>query len=243
MFISKIPNWNKILKLHINRLDGNIYHKLNLIDIGCDINKFNALRLSYNNLPIDKDYPLNTKHPTRFRRYANFNIDVSNKDLFKFTQNHVYTFSQEVDDFRKKERIFQPIESYIIDDNLFQLMTQIIGLTLFFNVSIKKINLSIHQVRLITYPEINADNAPEGIHRDGADYIVSALILNKNNINNGETTIYDKTKTPLYKTKLELGEFIFQEDRELWHDISPISTSENYLGYRDILGFDLKIIE
>lgn len=104
-------------------------------------------------------------------------------------------------------------------------------------------DISVHQVRLISYLNKISDNAPEGIHRDGADYIVSALILNKNNILNGKSIIYDQDKNKLDEYQLELGEFIFQEDKNLWHDITPILADNDYFGYRDILGFDLKIIE
>lgn len=135
------------------------------------------------------------------------------------------------------------MDNYVLDRHFFFLMTQIIGLSLLSSPDIKTIELAVHQVRLLSYPNIPSDNAPEGIHQDGADYIVSALIINKHNIQDADSIIYDTNKKKLYQKQLELGEFIFQEDKHLWHDITPIKTDSDFFGYRDILGFDLKIID
>ncbi len=79
------------------------------------------------------------------------------------------------------------------------------------------------------------------MHQDGADFIVSALVLNKHNIVGGNSIIYDNNKNEIYKDNLEVGDFILQEDKNLWHDITPIKALDGYIGYRDILGFDLKV--
>ena len=187
--------------------------------------------------------PFKNDKPTRFRRYSNFNLDVVDCDTLVFNQINQNMFNQDVDDFRNKTRAFTTMEKTVINDTFYQLMGQIVGLTLFSNPSIKKMNISVHQVRLLSYPNLTSDNAPEGIHKDGADYIVSALIMNKNKIKNGKSIIYDSSKNLLDEYQLELGEFIYQEDRNLWHDITPIKAENNFYGYRDILGFDFKIIK
>lgn len=238
------PNWNMINQIKMQRCSqGNIYQKLHLNDIGLDINNFNLLRLSFNNLPIDNDYPEKKKMVTRFRRYSNFDVNIIDRDRLEFKQNNSNLFKQDVEDFRSKTRLFTNMEDNIINETFYNLMSQIVGLTLFSNPKILKMNIDVHQVRLLSGLNLVSDNAPEGIHRDGADYIVSALILNKYNIMEGKSVIYDVDKNVLDQHELELGEFLFQEDKHLWHDITPIRSKENYYGYRDILGFDLKIIE
>ena len=138
------PNWNIISKIKFNKCkEGNIYQKLNLNNIGVDLNKFNLLRLSYNNLPIDKDYPFKNDKPTRFRRYSNFNLDVVDCDTLVFNQINQNMFNQDVDDFRNKTRAFTTMEKTVINDTFYQLMGQIVGLTLFSNPSIKKMNILI----------------------------------------------------------------------------------------------------
>ena len=47
----------------------------------------------------------------------------------------------------------------------------------------------------------------------------------------------------MYSCQLEPGEFIFQDDRQLLHDIILIQAVDGFIVYRDILGFDMKIID
>lgn len=133
------PNWNIIRQINFNTCNqGNIYQKLHLNNIGLNIKNFNLLRLSFNNLPIDKNYPKNLEIPTRFRRYSNFTLNVINQDMLCIKQTSNNKFSQNVDDFRKNTRVFTKMEDKVINDTFFQLMTQIVGLTLFSNPKIKK---------------------------------------------------------------------------------------------------------
>ena len=67
--------------------------------------------------------------------------------------------------------------------------------------------------------------------------------MNRQNIDGGESIIYDKNKKEIFKKTLHDGEGIFQNDKDLWHYVTPITTTDNYIGYRDILGIDIKIIK
>ena len=51
----------------------------------------------------------------------------------------------------------------------------------------------------------------------------------------------DKDKEEIYRTILYKDEGIYQEDKELWHYIEPIKSSNNRIGFRDILGIDIII--
>lgn len=238
------PNWDKIMKHTFNRCRrGHIYHKFNLEALGLDIQDFSQLRLSYNNLPIDTYYPIKNDQPVRFRKYARFTADLVNNKNFLVTQQHSNNFIQEVKDFRNQPRRFMPMDQNILSGPFSQLLAQILGLIVYEKPNIKQIDISTHQIRSISYPNIPSDNAPEGIHQDGADYIVSALVFNKENIRNDISRIYNLEKELLWETVLEPGDFIFQDDKNLWHDIKPFQNTGNYLGYRDILGFDFKIIK
>jgi len=92
-----------------------------------------------------------------------------------------------------------------------------------------------------------ADNAPEGIHQDGADYIVSALVIERRNVQGGTSIIYGPDKQTIYLTvTLQPGQGIFQADQgsDLWHDVTPIVLELNSSGgegVRNILGFDILI--
>lgn len=179
-----------------------------------------------------------------FRRYCNLTIETNKNNennFYLITKNDITNFSQDVNDFRKDTRIFSPIEQQLINYNFLDLVTKITSIVNFFNPNNSIYQMDIHQIRLLAYPNLNSDNSPEGMHQDGADFIVSALVLNKHNIVGGNSIIYDNNKNEIYKDNLEVGDFILQEDKNLWHDITPIKALDGYIGYRDILGFDLKV--
>ena len=93
----------------------------------------------------------------------------------------------------------------------------------------------------------------EGAHEDGADFIVSALVVNRINVNGGESQILemlaDGKKEIVFKRTLAPGEFVFQADtgeeliygNDLWHHVTPFHIADESKGeaWRDIIGFDL----
>lgn len=96
-------------------------------------------------------------------------------------------------------------------------------------------------------PNQVSSNSPEGIHQDGMDYIVSALVVERNNVSGGKSIIYGADAiTPLLNITLQSGQGIFQPDKgtELWHEVTPISLiNPNEPGYRSTIGFDVLILE
>ena len=211
--------------------------------LGIMTNKLSVLYFlqSYNNLAID----IKNKNgfPTRLRRYANYNVDVNDND-FEILYTGKNTFKQDVPDGRRVQRKFELIENkYIRDNFILNLIEKSTILTILNSENkINKLDISLHQIRQICYPYVDSHNSPEGIHRDGADYIISALVMNRSNIDGGESIIYDKDKNILFKKILYPKEGIFQEDKNLWHYVTPIKSNGEYIGYRDILGIDIKVI-
>ena len=80
------------------------------------------------------------------------------------------------------------------------------------------------------------------MHRDGSDFLITAYVINRSNILGGESMIYDKDKKLIYKKLLYSDNGIFQNDKDLYHYVTPIQSDGNYVGYRDILGIDIDII-
>ena len=80
------------------------------------------------------------------------------------------------------------------------------------------------------------------IHRDGADYIISALVIGKQNIMGGTSTVFSpEMDEKLLEHELAAGEGLFHEDRQLWHDVTKIypGPDATAYGYRDIFGLDV----
>lgn len=223
---------------------------------------FSILKSSFHNLPIDthndkrlqEEYQVSTVPPTRFRRYAEFTVQVDNAKVCQVKGNYqpTYEFSQQVHDFRSRTRILQSIEPHILGRTFLPEFVSDIGSLVHALESAKntskgllstKMTVSVHQVRQVCYPNLDASNSPEGIHQDGADYIVSALVVNRRNIHGGCSTVYAPNKKNVILDKtLRSGDFVFQEDRNLWHYVTPIRCStEDFCGYRDIFGLDIHV--
>ena len=114
------------------------------------------------------------------------------------------------------------------------------------NHPFKKISVDVHQVRQVCYPNIISHNSAEGIHQDGADYIISACVLNRYNIDGGISSIYDSDIKLLDTILLKENDFIFQDDKNLYHYVTPISFHQDDnlddIGLRDIIGLAIKIL-
>tara|TARA_B110000914_G_scaffold220742_1_gene231338 strand:+ start:543 stop:866 length:324 start_codon:yes stop_codon:yes gene_type:complete len=83
-------------------------------------------------------------------------------------------------------------------------------------------------------------NSPEGIHKDGAHFIISALVINKFNITGGSSIIYDNFKNTLFSTNLDILQGIFMNDQKFLHNVTPIKSLHHHsFGFRDIIGLDI----
>ena len=200
---------------------------------------------SFNDLPIDLK---NSRgFPTKCRKYANYNVEICKKFNF-ISIDWIYTgkqtFTQNVDDNRKNPRKFECIDKNIRNMHFFnEFLKHSIYSTINNNDIIpEKLNLHVHQVRQICYPYVDSHNSPEGIHKDGSDFIISAYVINRSNIVGGESMIYDNDKKLIHKKLLHSNNGIFQDDKNLYHYVTPIKSVDNHIGYRDILGIDINII-
>lgn len=233
-------------------------------------NTISLLKSSFQNLPIDSYHQqhLNEegehstseststmKPPTRLRRFAEFNVEIEGEKHCRLQSNiqSSYEFRQPVNDFRSNTRVFEAIEAHILHRTCIpEYISHMCSVVHSLEAKKRKIcptiftsstTVGIHQVRQITYPGLESDNSPEGIHRDGADYIVSALVLNRQNVREGRSIVYAPNKRDiLYHHILQQNEMIFQEDRHLWHYVTPVQCEDpRFIGYRDILGLDIRV--
>lgn len=94
--------------------------------------------------------------------------------------------------------------------------------------------IEIHQIRVITQEDGNAEVAPEGVHQDGFDYI-GMIGINRNNIEGGALMVYEgKGSEPFATRELADGEMIMLDDKKLWHNAKSISAiDKNEQGHGD----------
>lgn len=107
---------------------------------------------------------------------------------------------------------------------------------------VHEMTITFHQMGLVAYPDRVVGNSPEGLHQDGADYIISALVVDRENMDGGESQVRLGKKGPLVlRHTLHPGEGIFQADKgsPLWHLVTPVTVLDPFVrSVRNIFGFD-----
>lgn len=102
----------------------------------------------------------------------------------------------------------------------------------------------VHHVLVETYVNRIKSNSPEGIHQDGHDYIVSALVIERENIIGAESQIFGEDQTTkLFTTTLQPGVGLLQPDNHspLWHQVTSMKVSQGEKGHRSSIGFDITL--
>ncbi|NES85802.1 MAG: hypothetical protein F6K10_32880 [Moorea sp. SIO2B7] len=96
------------------------------------------------------------------------------------------------------------------------------------------VSIGVHQIRTVCSPGNFGNPAPEGIHRDGCDFI-GIFSVDRHNIQGGETHLYTARKTkPMFKKVLNPGEFLLVNDYDYYHFTTPIKPLVEGEGIRDV---------
>ncbi len=198
--------------------------------------------------------------PWRRRSVAQFLIDLTGSEV-TIEREPVSEFSQEVDeaDIRSMPRSFKESPSHHVDIPIFTDFAIAIGKKVqeFTPKKIKKLRFTAHFMSVQATPKTPGDNSPEGAHEDGADFIISALVVNRINVKGGESQIIEQlegnAKDIIFRRELAPGEFILQADtgeeevygNDLWHHVTPfyLDDASKSEGWRDIIGFDILIVD
>lgn len=99
--------------------------------------------------------------------------------------------------------------------------------------------VDVHQILVIAEVGSQGHPTPEGVHRDGAEFVTVHLAVLENALG-GVATIYDDDKQALGSFRLEqvLDSYLFH-DAILWHSASPITSGDGeQVAKRGILTFD-----
>ncbi len=173
----------------------------------------------------------------RYRRYSQLNR-LSQDPIFKLLPHEPYSQPSYINTLNGNVlRKFEPMGKDFIE------CTALNKILYFIQCSIDEIegnrlswNIRLHPYRILANSESPGLPTPEGLHRDGVDYICT-LMLNRINITGGATTITDLNKSPIKKLTLEDPlDLVIANDNLTMHDVSPIiPTTNSCNGYRDVL--------
>lgn len=251
---SQIKNPLKLTKF----VNGGSYNiGCNVYKLDCDVSLFDSIKDSFNDLGRD-DALMSQKglsECTRYRRFRIVQIEKTIKGNYGVIKSDSNEYIQNVEDgdYRRNPRKFELIDDALIDCDIFQAvliqMMQFANDEYNLHSSPFNLQLKIHQVRQVTTAENVAENAPEGIHQDGEDFVLPALIIDKENLcdNSAITQIYDKSKNFLNETVLSPGQGTLHNDREYFHYATPAiiknSNENNGFGRRDSFGLDFTFVD
>lgn len=97
-------------------------------------------------------------------------------------------------------------------------------------------HVEVHQFRIEAQPDQKGHPTPEGMHRDGVNWVL-VLLVARNNIAQGTTTIYDVAKRPVGSFTLATPfDSVFVNDHRVYHGVTPVEPADrSILATRDVL--------
>ena len=97
-------------------------------------------------------------------------------------------------------------------------------------------HIETHQFRIEARPGEHGQPTPEGVHRDGVDYVL-VLLINRRNIRSGVTTIHALDGRPLGDfTLTDPFDAALVDDRRVAHGVTPVEPIDPASpAYRDVL--------
>lgn len=134
-------------------------------------------------------------------------------------------------------RLFDPLESSFVSDPL---LNRLLDWLTFLYDQCEGVprhwNIRLHPYRIVANSEQAGNPTPEGLHRDGVDYIVSMLVQ-RNNVKGGETTITDNQGQVLWQRTLQRPlDTMIGQDNQTMHAVTPVTPVEAGVeAWRDVL--------
>jgi hypothetical protein len=173
----------------------------------------------------------------RSRRYSEFSIEpgfakISLLSHRPFRQTKAVNYMNGGTD-----RVFAPIESDTVNNDAFR--TALIGCASLLELveSADSWHAQVFQNRITACPDWCGNPTPEGVHRDGVDYVFT-MLSQRCNVIGGESSTYLAGQLIAASTQtLERpGDFILTNDNRTQHGVTPIKCADNVSeGYRDVM--------
>lgn len=192
------------------------------------------------------------QEPTRFRGVSSYTVTKDSAGDILIQQRDPILFCQpealKTDgghDLRVIPRMIPELPAEDVNSVLKQFIQKSSALA--FDVSgAQALVVTLHHMRVVSRNRGVASNSPEGAHQDGMDFIISAFVVNRDNVVGGESIIYGSDQsTKVVEVLLEEGMGLFQPDKgtDLWHEVAAITPKQkDALAVRDIIGVDFSVV-
>jgi len=193
-----------------------------------------AFAASWNDLELDAYLADSSRY--RRRRHAVYRTDAEGAIAREPHQPH-YQRREYNALFGGIARSFAPIAPEIGASS--SLLT-ILGFcrTLFGDLApaVSRWRIEVHQFRIEARSDQPGQPTPEGVHRDGVDFVL-VLLIERRNVARGTTTVYDQDHRELGSfTLADPFDAALVDDRRVYHGVTPvIPLDPAQPAYRDVL--------
>jgi hypothetical protein len=204
-----------------------------------ELRDWDAFAASWNDLVLDTHLP--EGHRYRRRRHATLSAKAVERE-FRVEPHRPHFQTVEYNPLVGGiERWFEPVRPEILASESFR---AIVGFTLALYSPLKpraSWHIECHQFRIEARPEAAGQPTPEGVHRDGVDYVL-VLLVARRNIESGTTTVHaldDRTLGSF--TLTEPLDAALVDDARVKHGVTPVRPIDPAPpAYRDVLVVTLR---
>jgi hypothetical protein len=194
-----------------------------------------AFAASWNDLELDRY--LAEGQRSRSRRFGVYTVNADGSDFVRQPHQPHFQHREYNALFGGIERWFAPIADEIGEG---QTMTTVVGYCARAFGALAPAaaawRVEAHQFRIAASADAPGQPTPEGVHRDGVDFVL-VLLVNRENIVSGVTTVYDLAGTPLGTfTLTEPCDATLVDDNRVAHGVTPVAPLDpSRAGCRDVL--------
>ena len=205
-----------------------------LLEAVAPLDDLPAFADSWNRLELDTHLP--DGHRYRRRRHATFSA-LAGADAFRREAHQPHYQGLEYNRLVGGiERWFEPIEPVIASGATFDAVVRL-GLRLY--GSLKggtDWHIEAHQFRIEARPGAEGQPTPEGVHRDGVDF-VTVMLVDRVNIASGTTTMHAPDGRNLGSFTLAIScDTALVDDTRVMHGVTPVSPVDpSRPAWRDVL--------
>ncbi|MGB0682388.1 MAG: 2OG-Fe dioxygenase family protein [Magnetovibrionaceae bacterium] len=172
----------------------------------------------------------------RFRRYSQLHYDNESHAL-TLLAHEAYEQPAYINSLNGGfKRHFEPIEETFLEHPFFMGLIHWLGAAYTKASEHAAWNIKLHPYRIIA-GEAEGEPSPEGLHRDGVDFICSMLVR-RSNVTGGETKITDNNRKTLATfTMNDPCDIMIGADARVMHGVSAVARKDprKPTAYRDVL--------
>lgn len=202
---------------------------------------WHSFRESWDTLALDP-YLAETRRQRR-RRHAVYSISTTGEIVREPHQTHYQAL-----EYNALQggiaRSFEPVPSAIGEGECMSSLLALARDTFTpLHAAPSRWHVEAHQMRIEATDANPGEPTPEGVHRDGVDYVL-VLLIARRNISSGTTTIFTPTKRPLGAFTLTVPfDAALIDDTRVWHGVTAVRPLvATQAAYRDVLVLTLKAV-